>query len=135
MSRQAVRGVRAVACALATLAAGAVPGVAFAQEASSDAAAAGAAGVVGLLVTMLSSFMCLFYAAAIVIGIGSTVLWVVALVDLVQRADSEFPSAMAGRPSANEKTVWLLVILFAGAIGAVVYYLTIMRKVPRGRGQ
>lgn len=125
------REARIVAFTAASLAAGLVPSVALGQTSSSD----GAAAVAGLsLFTLFSSFMCLIYAAVFVLGVGSMVLWLVALIDLVQRADSEFPSAIAGQPNANEKVMWLLVVLLAGSIGALVYYLTIMRKAPRGRG-
>jgi hypothetical protein len=62
------------------------------------------------------------------------VLWLIVLVDLIQRREGEFPSAMAGQANTNEKAVWLIVVLLAGSIGALIYYLSVMRKVPRARG-
>jgi hypothetical protein len=113
------------------LAAGLMPSVALAQTSASDDAAA-AAGL--SLFTLFSSFMCLTYAVGAVLVVGSLVLWLIVLVDLIQRTDGEFPSAMAGQTNTNEKVVWLLVVLLAGSVGALIYYLSVMRKVPRARG-
>lgn len=119
-----------MACIAGALATGLVPSAASAQNSSSD----GAAGAAALgIFTLFSSFMCLIYVVGFVLAMGSIVLWVLALADLAQRTDSEFPSAMEGQPNANERILWLLVVLLAGAVGALVYYLMIIRKVPRRR--
>jgi hypothetical protein len=107
------------------------PAIASAQSSSSGAGEA-AAGILALLFTGgMSAFMCLMYAVVPALSIASTVLWILALVDLAQRNDSQFPSAIEGRPNANEKVVWLLVVLLAGAVGAAVYYFVVMKKYPR----
>ncbi|MCA9386014.1 PLDc N-terminal domain-containing protein [Candidatus Dojkabacteria bacterium] len=50
--------------------------------------------------------------------IASFVLWVIVLIDAVQR---EFESD-------NDRLVWVLIILFTGWIGAAIYYLKFMKK-------
>jgi hypothetical protein len=116
----------AVAALLVTL-----PATAAAQSSSSGAGDA-AAGILALLFTGgMSAFMCVAYAVIPALGLASTVLWILALVDLAQRNDTQFPSAIEGQPNANEKVVWLLVVLLAGGVGAVVYYFVVMKKHPR----
>lgn len=48
-----------------------------------------------------------------IIGLATVVLWVVALWDVLS---SEFRGA-------NDKLVWVLVILFAPFLGAILYFL------------
>jgi hypothetical protein len=50
--------------------------------------------------------------AAAVLIVGGTVLWVVALVDVLKR---EFPGE-------NEKLIWILVVILTGWIGALIYW-------------
>ncbi len=55
----------------------------------------------------------LFYGSIVAIVIGLTVLWVYAIVDCAQR---EFPGP-------NDKIVWILIIIFAHGIGALIYWI------------
>jgi hypothetical protein len=48
-----------------------------------------------------------------VLGLASLVLWVFALVDCLSNEPS----------NGNDKIVWILVILFASGIGALIYLL------------
>jgi hypothetical protein len=68
-----------------------------------------------------------------VLGLVSAVLWVVALIDVLQRSDAQFPGAMKGTPNANERLVWILVVLLGNGIGAIVYYFVVMQPYPRQR--
>jgi Phospholipase_D-nuclease N-terminal len=76
----------------------------------------------------LASVCCFAYMVPVLLGVAGAVLWIVALVDLLQRADSEFPNH---QPGSNDKVVWILVVLFLNGIGALVYYLMVMRPYPR----
>jgi hypothetical protein len=125
------RRARMIVSMAPTLAVSLVPSVAMGQSSASDDAAA-AAGL--SLFTLFSSFMCIFYAAGIVLVVGFMALWLIVLIDLLQRSDAEFPSAMAGHPNPNDKIVWLLVVFLTGGVGALIYYIAVMRKAPRGRG-
>jgi hypothetical protein len=126
-----VQRARMITCATA-LGAGLAPSIALAQTSASDDAAA-AAGM--SIFTLLSSFMCCFYALGAVFVVGSLVLWLIVLIDLLQRTEAEFPSAVAGNANSNEKVMWLIVVLITGFVGALVYYVSVMRKLPRRRGQ
>ena len=60
-------------------------------------------------------FMALFWLFFIAVAIGGFVLWIVMLIDAVKR---EYPHE-------NDKLLWVLVIVFAGLIGAVIYYFVV----------
>lgn len=96
---------------------------------SSDAAGAAAAGLWALFSTMC----CFAYLVPIALGLACMVLWIIALIDVAQRTESEFPNATKGTPSGNEQLVWLLVVVLTGIIGAIIYYVVVMRPYPRGR--
>ncbi|MCM8787919.1 MAG: PLD nuclease N-terminal domain-containing protein [Candidatus Omnitrophica bacterium] len=53
-------------------------------------------------------------------------IWIIALVDCVKRSNEEFPSA-----GENTKVLWILIIVLAGGIGAIIYYFLVMKKMPR----
>ncbi|MCL5070518.1 MAG: PLD nuclease N-terminal domain-containing protein [Actinobacteria bacterium] len=48
------------------------------------------------------------------------------LVDCVKRDNSEFPSA-----GESTKTMWLLIVILTGGIGAIIYYFLVKKKMPR----
>ena len=50
-----------------------------------------------------------------VIGIGGTVLWILALIDAVKVPDDSMYRS-------GGKTMWILVIVLTGFIGAIIYY-------------
>ena len=60
-------------------------------------------------------------------------MWVVVLIDVLQRDPADFPNARAGRPDPNERLIWLFGVLLVGTIGAVVYYFIVMKPYPRPR--
>lgn len=77
-------------------------------------AAIGVIGIFGLLFWLFILVMILF-------SIASMVFWVVMLIDAIKR---DFPGA-------NDKLLWILILVFAGAIGAVIYYFMVKRKSDR----
>ncbi|RJQ52748.1 MAG: PLDc_N domain-containing protein [Actinobacteria bacterium] len=68
---------------------------------------------------MCFGFLFLFIWAFV---IGSLILWVLMLVDVINRDDSDFPD-----PGPNTKLLWLIVILLGGGVGALVYYFVVCR--------
>ncbi len=63
--------------------------------------------------------------------IAVIVVWIVSIIDVLQRTDDEFPGALAGSPSANDKLTWVLVVLLAGPLGGLIYRFMVMRPYPR----
>ena len=55
----------------------------------------------------------LFAALAVLLGIGGTILWIWMLIDCAMNEPSE----------GNDKIIWILVIVFTHAIGALIYLL------------
>jgi len=58
-------------------------------------------------------FTMLFFGAILLIVIGGTVLWIMALVDCIQKESA----------TGNDRIVWLLIILFLHLLGAILYFL------------
>ena len=57
--------------------------------------------------------------------LGGLVLWIWMLVDCISREESRFPNY-----SENIKIIWILVLVFTGFIGAIIYYFMVKRQVP-----
>ncbi len=87
----------------------------------------------GLVATLAGSAFCLLYLIPVLIGVASFVIWIVALVDLVQRDVTDFPNSISGDNGSLERIVWLLIVLFTQVIGAIIYYFVVMRPLPRNR--
>lgn len=92
---------------------------------------AGSDALAGGLVALWSSMMCFMYLIPMALAGVSIGLWVFVLVDVVQRLPEEYPNARAGRDDPNERMLWLLIVLLTGVIGAVVYYVVVMKPYPR----
>lgn len=82
---------------------------------SGEAAAGIFAGLIGLFIFVIYF---VFIGGFIVIGILGTILWVWMLVDCAKR---EFKNE-------NDKLLWILVIVLANTVGAIVYYFIIKRE-------
>ncbi len=64
-----------------------------------------------------------FVAIAIIIAIVLFVLWLWMLIDCLKRRDEKF--AIGGNYA---RLIWVLVIIFTGLIGALIYYFLIKKK-------
>ncbi|MBN1915698.1 PLDc N-terminal domain-containing protein [Candidatus Dojkabacteria bacterium] len=96
-------------------------------ESSSDAASGAFAAVFGLgMASFWVVWMCI-YCVGIILGIAGMVLWLVMLIDLAKREDQNFPDK-----GENQKTLWLLIVILGGAIGALVYYFLVYKKAKNG---
>jgi len=78
-----------------------------------DAATIFSVGLGGL--GLLISFFAFAFFAVMIFGI---IFWLMMLIDVYKR---EFPNP-------NDKTVWVLIVVFAGILGSLVYYLVIKSK-------
>lgn len=67
----------------------------------------------------LSFLWLLFMIIMFAFAIGVFVLWLLMLIDAIKR---QFPNE-------NDKLLWVLVIIFAGWIGALIYYFVVKRAV------
>ncbi|MBI2665106.1 PLDc N-terminal domain-containing protein [Candidatus Woesearchaeota archaeon] len=75
---------------------------------------------------MLGIFFGLFWILwliCIAVMVALFVFWILMLVDVVKR----------NFPNNNDKLVWVLVIVLAGIIGALVYYFVVKRKDKKKR--
>lgn len=67
---------------------------------------------------------------ALLLAVPFAVLWAVALRDVFLRPEWEFP-VMAS--DIDPKFFWTLVVVLLSGIGALAYYLLVMRIRPRSR--
>lgn len=86
-----------------------------------------------LFESMVSSACCFAYLIPIGLGVFLFVLWIIALIDVIQRDDRDFPQARRGMQSANERLIWILVVIFAHGLGAIIYYFLVMKPCTRSR--
>lgn len=90
---------------------------AFAQN---EGDAAGAAG--GLAFAGFGLVCMVLYFALVIAGL---VFWIMMIVDVAKREESQFPNS-----TGSSKTIWLIVVILLGIIGAIVYYFAVKRKAP-----
>jgi prolipoprotein diacylglyceryltransferase len=79
--------------------------------------------MVGLdfLKIVFTSFFFIFPFLIFGLAIFSVVFWILMLVDVVKR---DFKKE-------DDKTMWVLIIVLTGIIGALIYYFMIKRKIPK----
>lgn len=92
--------------------------IALAQEDPGDAAGAAA----GLGFGLFGLFCMALYFIVVLAGL---VFWIMMIVDVAKREESQFPNS-----TGNSKTIWLIVVILLGVIGAIVYYFAVKRKAP-----
>lgn len=66
------------------------------------------------------AFAILFYVFFIALALTMAGLWIWMIIDVATR-----------EPEGNDRLIWLLVVLLAGGIGALIYFFA--RKLPRER--
>lgn len=84
------------------------------MNAPPDAAAGAAAAGIGLV-------MMLFWLVMMAVMVGLMVFWVIAIIDVAKR---EFPGE-------NDKLMWILVVVLAGWLGALIYWFVGRQKGTR----
>lgn len=88
------------------------------EEGTAAAGVTAIAGFAGLYICII--------AIAWLAGIFFFVVWIIMLVDCAKRENEDFPDA-----NPNSKMMWILIIVLAGGIGAIIYYFIVMRKMPK----
>ena len=92
-----------------------VPNIAFAQEDGASVAAA-ILGIVFVLLSMIFVMAWFAFCAFVM------VYWILMLIDVVKRDNWE---------SENDKVLWILVVLLAGIVGAVIYRFVVISKLGK----
>ena len=95
--------------------------LAFPGCSEQDAAAVGVTAAAGLA----GVWIC-FIVIAWLFGIFMFVVWIIMLIDCARKANEDFPNA-----NENTKLVWILIIVLAGSVGAIIYYFLVFRKSRR----
>ncbi len=88
------------------------------QDAAVAAGSTAALGLAGIWICFIVVFW--------LIGVFLFVVWIMMLVDCVKRDNSEFPNA-----GENTKIMWLLIVILASGVGAIIYYFVVRKKMPR----
>lgn len=83
--------------------------------------------------TAMSSACCFVYLIPTIVMACFLVLWVVVLIDVLQRPEWDFPQARHGVVNPNERLIWVLVVVLGGGIGSLVHYFIVMKPYPRSR--
>lgn len=94
-----------------------IPSITFAQEMSDVAAGGSFALILGTIFSFWFLWM-LFVGLMAVANILGIALWIWMIIDVSKR---EFEKE-------NDKMLWILVVVLAGWIGALIYYFTIKRQ-------
>ena len=92
-----------------------VPSIAFAQEDGTSVAAA----ILGIVFVLFSMIFVLAWFAFVGFAM---VYWILMLIDVVKRDNWE---------SENDKVLWILVVLLAGIVGAVIYRFVVISKLGK----
>lgn len=66
-------------------------------------------------------FIISFYLAIFGLAIGLLMVWILMLIDCIQRDFSK----------PDDKTVWILVVVLTGWVGALIYYFMVKRPADR----
>ncbi len=95
---------------------------------SSDASALGLLVIFATLVFfgIFALIISLIQLLVFALSIAGMVLWVWMLIDLIQRDNSDFPNNIG----KDAKIIWVLILVFTGVIGSLIYYLLVFRNRP-----
>jgi len=74
--------------------------------------------IAGAVVAGFFGFFILIWLFFMIVGIILTIFWIFMIVDVVQRKFK----------NENDRIVWILVVILANWIGALVYYFVIKKK-------
>jgi prolipoprotein diacylglyceryltransferase len=101
-----------------------LPGLLMEASTSGSDAAAGTAAL-GIWAAFMGFFW-IFYCLMLIVGLIFFVIWIWMLIDCLSRKEY---------PGDNDKMLWALVIIFAGIIGAGLYYFLVKRKADESMPQ
>ena len=72
-----------------------------------------------MFASVFGLFFCGIYIFAALVSLALTGLWIYALIDVIRRESWE---------TDNEQLMWVVIILVTGFVGAIIYYVMVMRK-------
>lgn len=72
----------------------------------------------GTVFAIFGILFTIFWIFIILASVAGFVFWIMMLIDAAQR---DFPKP-------DDKTLWVLVVIFAGVIGAILYYFMVKKK-------
>ena len=104
-------------------------GTILAQSVSNYSAAGSLFAFGGLGISLIIGLISIIF-NLVIFGLimAGLILWIVMLIDVIQRKDDEFPNA-----SKDSKMLWLLIILLTSYIGGLIYYFLVYKKLPRSK--
>jgi hypothetical protein len=92
------------------------------MAASDGVAASGAASAFSAVFLGMMGMFWALYCGIFLFGLVSFVLWLWMLIDCISRKNFE---------NENDKILWVLIIFFAGALGALIYFFVVKRKLDQ----
>lgn len=98
----------------------------IAQSTASGGLAGASSAIFMLFLFIPILFSGLFYLFTVLASSALLVLWILMLIDVIQRDEKDFHSE-----SKDQKIIWLLVILLTSYIGACIYYFMVYKKFGR----
>jgi hypothetical protein len=73
--------------------------------------------------TGFSGIMIVVWCCVMIIGLVGLAFWIWMIVDVVKRTEAELP----------DKTMWIILVILLGVIGALVYYFVKKRPLDHGK--
>ena len=92
---------------------------AYAQDFSSSSGNAAGAGL------GIAALCC--YGVFGLVFLALFVLWIVMLIDAIQRQEYEFPNS-----SGSSKTLWIVLLIIFSWLTSIIYYFMVFKKIKRG---
>jgi phosphotransferase system glucose/maltose/N-acetylglucosamine-specific IIC component len=97
--------------------------------AAADGGSAASSGALGAFYAIYFGIMGMFgalYCGMFLFGLIALVLWLWMLIDCISRKDFQ---------TENDRLLWVLILFFAGALGALIYYFVVKRKLDSPKWQ
>jgi TctA family transporter len=91
----------------------------FMAASDGGAAASGAASAFSAIFLGMMGMFWVLYCGIFLFALIGFVLWLWMLIDSISRKNYE---------SENERLLWVLIIFFAGILGALIYYFMVKKK-------
>jgi len=84
-------------------------------------AAAGETAALGIMggAMLFLLLILVFYLIFLLVALVGFVLWILMIIDCARRDDFK---------GENDKLLWILILIFGGIIGAVIYYFVVKKK-------
>jgi hypothetical protein len=84
---------------------------------NSDAAASAAVGAMSFLFFLPFILFWIVWVGMFLVMIGGMILWILMIIDIAKRDFAK----------SDDRTMWILIVVLAGFVGAIVYYFVVVR--------